>query len=157
MDNYLILKLVHILSATILAGTGIGIAYFLFMANRSENIHAIAVTARHVVIADWIFTTPAIVVQLITGIWLMKILDYDFTSAWAITVFGLFIFIGACWLPVVFIQYKLKLIAEAQIEKIYLDRNFGKLIKLWIALGIPAFSGIVIMFWLMVFKPLPVN
>lgn len=62
------------LSATVLAGTGVGIAYFMFMVNRSDNIRAIAVTVRNVVLADWIFTTPTIFIQFITGPWLMKLL-----------------------------------------------------------------------------------
>nr|WP_246187814.1 DUF2269 family protein [Nitrincola alkalisediminis] len=46
------------------AGTGAGIAFFMFMANRSSNVAAIAVTARHVVLADWIFTTPAVLLHI---------------------------------------------------------------------------------------------
>jgi uncharacterized membrane protein len=157
MDSYLILKLLHIISATVLAGTGIGIAFFMLMAGRSGNAQAVAVTARNVVLADWIFTTPAIVIQFITGIWLMKILHYSFSSAWFIVVISLFIFIGCCWIPVVFIQYRLKNIVECQDQDDVLDARFRKLMALWTALGIPAFLGIVIMFWLMVFKPLVVT
>src|SRR5690242_11914586 len=72
MDSYLLLKLIHILSATVIAGTGTGIAYFMFMANRSRNAQAIAVTAKHVVLGDWIFTAPAVATQLVTGLLLMK-------------------------------------------------------------------------------------
>ena len=157
MDNYLLLKLIHILSAAILAGTGIGIAFFMFMANRSKDIHAIAVTARHVVLADWIFTTPAIIIQLITGLWLMMVLGYSFSSPWFIAVTGLFIFIGACWVPVVFIQYQLRTIALAQLETLVIEKRFRQLMRRWTILGIHAFIGIVIIFWLMVLKPLPVT
>lgn len=156
MDSYLLLKLIHILSAVILAGTGIGIAFFMFMANRSKDIHAVAVTARHVVLADWIFTTPAIVIQIITGIWLMRFLGYSFSSPWFIAVIGLFMFIGSCWIPVVFIQYQLRNIAKAQLETSVFDEQFGQLMKRWTVLGILAFIGIVIIFWLMVMKPLPI-
>ncbi len=157
VNGYLILKLIHILSATILAGTGLGIAFFMFMANRSDNPRAIAVTARHVVLADWIFTTPAIMIQFITGLWLMDILNYSFISAWFLTVICLFLFIGACWIPVVVIQYKLKSLAESEQWKTAGGRDFKQLMKLWTVLGIPAFTGILALFWLMVFKPLPVN
>lgn len=157
MDNYLLIKFIHILSGTVLAGTGIGIAYFMFMVNRSDNIQAIAVTVRNVVLADWIFTTPAIIIQLITGIWLMKLLHYSFSSAWFIAVTGLFMLIGCCWIPVVFIQYKLKEIAERQqAGNIQFDGQYKKLMKLWISLGLPAFAAILIIFWLMVVKPLSV-
>jgi uncharacterized membrane protein len=157
MDSYLLLKLLHIISAVVLAGTGIGIAFFMLMAGRSGNPQAVAVTARHVVLADWIFTTPAIVIQFITGLWLMKILHYSFSSAWFLVVISLFIFIGCCWVPVVFVQYKLKNIAETREEKSMLGTRFRKLMTLWTALGIPAFLGIAVMFWLMVFKPLAVT
>ena len=157
MDSYLILKLVHILSAVVLAGTGIGIAFFMFMANRSRDIHAIAVTARHVVLADWIFTTPAIFLQLVTGIGLMKVLGWSFTSPWFVAVIGLFVFIGACWIPVVFIQYQLREIAKAQLETAVIEARFRQLMQRWTVLGILAFTGIVIMFWLMVMKPLAVT
>jgi len=157
LDSYLILKLVHILSAVVLAGTGIGIAFFMFMANRSRDIHAIAVTARHVVLADWIFTTPAIFLQLVTGIGLMKVLGWSFTSPWFVAVIGLFVFIGACWIPVVFIQYQLREIAKAQLETAVIEARFRQLMQRWTVLGILAFTGIVIMFWLMVMKPLAVT
>jgi uncharacterized membrane protein len=157
LDSYLILKLVHILSAVVLAGTGIGIAFFMFMANRSRDIHAIAVTARHVVLADWIFTTPAIFLQLVTGIGLMKVMGWSFTSPWFVAVIGLFVFIGACWIPVVFIQYQLREIAKAQLETAVIEARFRQLMQRWTVLGILAFTGIVIMFWLMVIKPLAVT
>ena len=157
MDSYLMLKLVHILSAVVLAGTGIGIAFFMFMANRSKDIHAIAVTARHVVLADWIFTTPAIILQLLTGIGLMKVLGWSFASPWFVAVIGLFVLIGACWIPVVLNQYQLREIAKAQVETAVIEARFRQLMQRWTVLGILAFTGIVIMFWLMVMKPLAVT
>ena len=112
MDNYLLLKLIHILSATVLMGTGAGIAFFMFMANRSEDWSAIQTTARHVILADWIFTTPAVVVQVVTGVGLMNLLGYSFRSEWFIWVAGCFVLVGICWLPVVYIQYQLKKYAD---------------------------------------------
>lgn len=156
MDNYLLLKLIHILSAVVVAGTGTGIAFFLFMANRSSNLAALAVTARHVVLADWIFTAPAVVVQFVSGMLLMIRLGYSFTSMWFVLVISLFMFIGICWIPVVFIQYKLKVLSESALSTGVLDPNFNKMMRLWTALGAPAFASILVIFWLMVFKPLPV-
>ena len=127
------------------------------MANRSSNLPAIAVTARHVVLADWIFTAPAVLVQLITGILLMLRLGYAFTSAWFFLVIGLFMFIGLCWVPVIVIQYKLKALAEEAIDTGFLDPTFKKLMRWWTVLGIAAFAAILVIFWLMVFKPLPVR
>jgi len=156
MDNYLLLKMIHILSAVIVAGTGTGIAFFMFMANRSSNVNAIAITARHVVLADWIFTAPAVVVQFVSGILLMLKLGYTFTSTWFFLVMTLFIVIGICWIPVIFIQYKLKALADSSLSTGVLDPRFNKMMRLWTALGIPAFISILVIFWLMVFKPFPI-
>lgn len=156
MDSYLLLKIIHILSAVVVAGTGAGIAFFMFMANRSANAEAIAITARHVVLADWIFTAPAVVLQFVTGILLMMRLEYSFTSTWFFVVIALFIFIGICWIPVVIIQYKLKALSDFSLKTGVLDPKFKKMMRLWTALGVPAFASILIIFWLMVFKPFPV-
>jgi uncharacterized membrane protein len=156
MDNYLLLKYLHILCAFVLAGTGTGIAFFMLMASRSKNIAVIAHTARYVVLADWLFTTPAAIGQLITGILLMKRLQYSFYSPWFMSVISLFIFIGCCWVPVVFIQYRLKKLANEVETTGVLSKDFYLAMKYWIALGLPAFTGILIMLWLMVFKPLAI-
>jgi len=156
LDNYLLLKMLHILSAVVVAGTGAGIAFFMFMANRSANVAALAVTARHVVLADWIFTAPAVVLQFVTGLLLMMKLGYSFTSVWFLFVMALFIFIGICWVPVIVIQYKLKALADSALNTGVLDPQFKKMMRLWTALGVPAFISILIIFWLMVFKPFPI-
>ncbi|BFM15467.1 DUF2269 family protein [Maricurvus nonylphenolicus] len=155
MDSYLVLKLLHILSAVVLAGTGTGIAFFMFMASRSSNTEAIAVTASHVVLADWLFTAPAVVVQFITGVLLMMKLGFSFTSPWFLVVISLFVFIGACWIPVVVIQYKLKQLADASRGRGEVTPEFKRLMRWWTLLGIPAFTAILVIFVLMVFKPLP--
>jgi len=156
LDSYLFLKLIHILSAVVVAGTGTGIAFFMFMANRSSNVAAIAVTARHVVLADWVFTAPAVLLQFVTGVLLMMKLGYSFTSTWFFLVISLFIFIGICWVPVILIQYKLKKLADTSLITGVLDPGFKKMMRLWTALGVPAFASILLIFWLMVFKPFPV-
>ena len=156
LNSYLILKLIHILCAVVVAGTGVGIAFFMYMVNRSKNIEAIAVTARHVVLADWIFTMPAVILQFITGILLMLELGYSFTSTWFVVVITLFIFIGLCWIPVLFIQVKIRELSASSLSSGIIDTRFARLMMLWTGLGIPAFTAIVIIFWLMVFKPYPV-
>jgi len=156
MDSYLLLKMIHILSAVIIAGTGTGIAFFMFMASRSKNVAAMAITARHVVLADWIFTAPAIVVQFFSGVLLMKKLGYSFTSTWFFLVMSLFIFIGLCWTPVVIIQYRLRALADRSLMTGRVDASFTKMMRLWTVLGVPAFTSLLIIFWLMVFKPFPV-
>lgn len=154
MEHYFLLKTLHILSATVLIGSGAGIAFFMLMAWLSKDPAAIRVTTRHVVLADWIFTAPAVVVQLFSGLLLMQGLGYAFDSQWFIRVIGLFILIGCCWLPVVVIQYKLRSIAAT----LPLDeRQFSFWMRIWVSLGIPAFISIVMLLYLMVYKPLPVS
>lgn len=156
MDNYLLLKLVHIISAVVVAGTGTGIAFFMFMASRTKNPQVIFNTAKIVVIADWVFTAPAVITQFVTGILLMNLLGYSYSSSWFLAVISLFVFIGICWLPVLRIQYKLKDLSEVSLGDNEVGSEFNKMMRYWIALGIPAFIAILVIFWLMVFKPLQV-
>lgn len=155
MDSYLVLKLVHILAAVVVTGTGAGIAFFMFMANRSNNAQAIYVITQHVVLGDWLFTTPAVITQITTGLLLMNKLGYSFLSPWFYWVIGLVALIGVCWLPVLRIQYKLRDLAKVAIETNEVSQEFKALMKQWTLLGIPAFGAILVIFWLMVFKPFP--
>jgi len=156
MEYYLTLKLIHILAAVVVTGTGVGIAFFMFMAYRSNNPQAIYVTAQHVILGDWIFTTPAVITQIITGLYLMNMQGYSFSAPWFYWVMGLFAFIGICWLPVLRIQYKLRQLAKVSVDSNQVTPEFKALMKTWTLLGIPAFTAILAIFWLMVFKPFPV-
>ena len=149
---YFSIKLLHIVSATLLLGTGIGTAFFMFTAYRSRDTAAIKVTSRHVVLADWIFTAPAVVLQLATGLWLTSYLGISYGSAWLIAALALFALVGACWLPVVWIQIKLSRLLDASADGM-LPTQFSPLMRIWIALGIPALALMLVLVWLMVFKP----
>jgi len=149
MELYLGIKLLHILSATLLFGTGLGTAFFMFSAYRSNDSRAWSKTVDIVVRADWYFTTPAVVIQLLTGLWLMAQLGIPFTSVWFVAVIGLFVLVGACWLPVVWIQIRLRNLLGAGAG---LDAC-RPLMRAWIALGVPAFVSVIVIFWLMVYKP----
>lgn len=152
--EYLVIKWMHIISSTVLFGTGIGSAFYMLMANRSRNLSSIAFVARTVVLADWLFTTPAVVVQIVTGVWLVNITGWSFSDIWVASAVVLFVFVGACWLPVVWIQIKMRDMAEAALK------DHGKLPaqywhheRWWIVLGCLAFPAMLIIFYLMVFKP----
>jgi len=148
MNLYLWVKLVHILSATVLFGTGMGTAFFMLKAYLSQNDQAMKVTTRSVVMADWLFTTPAVVLQLVTGLWLTSRLNIAFDSPWFIAVIALFLFVGLCWVPVVWIQIRIRnLIADGRPRDDY--RN---LMRAWVALGVPAFAAVIGIFYLMVAK-----
>jgi len=155
MDYYLVLKLIHILAAVVVTGTGAGIAFFMFMAYRSNNSQVIYITAKHVILGDWIFTTPAVIIQIITGVILMNIQGYSFSSTWFFWVAGLFVFIGLCWIPVLNIQYKLRELAKISVDTNEIIPEFKLLMRTWTLLGIPAFFAILGIFWLMIFKPFP--
>ena len=149
MSLYLGIKLLHVVSATILFGTGLGTAFFMFQAYRGGNDEAMKSTTQTVVLADWLFTTPAVVVQIVSGVWLTQRLGIPFTSAWFVAVIALFCLVGACWLPVVWIQIRIR---ELFREGAGID-ECRTLMRVWIALGVPAFTAVLILFWLMVFKP----
>lgn len=146
MSSYLWIKLLHIVSATILFGTGLGTAFFMLRAYRSGSEEAFAATTRHVVSADWWFTTPAVVVQLVSGIWLTVQLGIAFDSAWFMTVMALYAFVGGCWLPVVWIQLRVRDMAGKGVPR----QQLKTWMRAWIALGIPAFSAVLVLFFLMV-------
>lgn len=148
MTSYLWIKLLHILSATVLFGTGIGTAFFMLRAHLSNNEEAMVVTTRNVVMADWLFTTPAVVIQLLSGLWLTDKLGIAFDSVWFVTVISLFVFVGACWIPVVRIQLRIRDLIAAGAGR----ESYRKLMRTWIVLGVLAFSSVIILFYLMVSK-----
>ena len=151
---YLLLKWIHILSATILFGTGIGSAFFMYMANRRKNISEIYFATRHVVIADWLFIAPAVIIQLLTGIGLVQTMGYAWTDSWIMWGLALYFFAGACWLPVVLMQIRMRDMAKSAIETGEpLPERYRKMEWWWIILGSLAFPAIVIVLWLMVSKP----
>jgi len=148
MSVYLWIKLVHIISATILFGTGLGTAFFMSKAHLSRNREVMVVTLRHVVLADWVFTTPAVAIQLASGLWLTHQLGIPIGSLWFVLVACLFAFVGACWIPVVWMQIRIgRIIAGGG------DRDdYRRLMSLWTVLGVLAFGGVLLLFFLMVFR-----
>ncbi len=152
MTIYLILKFVHIITATFLFGTGIGTAFFMLMAYLTGKSATLKQVTGYVVLADWIFTAPSVILQPITGIALMWLLHYPFHSLWFALVIGLYLLTGCCWVPVVVIQYHLRHQAAALQESEPLPAAFHRLMKWWIGLGIPAFIAVLTIFWLMTSK-----
>jgi len=152
--DYLFIKWVHILSSTILFGTGIGSAFFLFMANRRKDIAAIYFATRHVVIADWLFTTPAVILQLLTGLYLVHLGHYPLTEGWIKWGLVLYFFAGACWLPVVWMQIRMRDMAKAALTSgTSLPARYWLFDRWWVILGSLAFPTVAVIFWLMVAKP----
>jgi uncharacterized membrane protein len=153
-DVILALKLVHILGASVLFGTGLGIAFFMWMANRAGDPANIAATASTVVIADTIFTAVAVIVQPISGAWLAWLIGYSLLESWILAALALYVVVGLCWLPVVVIQIRLRDLARAAAQKsANLPHEYQRLYAIWFALGWPAFIGVILIFGLMIWKP----
>ena len=153
-DIYLTLKLIHILGSTVLFGTGLGIAFFMWMANRTDDAATIAQTARIVVIADTVFTATAVVVQPATGFAMGALIGFSVYHLWFAASLALYVFVGLCWLPVVWIQIQLRnLAAAAARDGTALPERYHRLFRIWFWLGWPAFLGVIAIFALMIFKP----
>jgi uncharacterized membrane protein len=155
ITGYLVLKLIHVLSSTLLLGTGLGVAVLLFASYKEGHVDFLRTTANHVMIADWLIVAPAVVVQLVTGIWLTSYLGIPFGSAWFVAVLGLFFFAGACWLPMAWIQFQLSHLAvrdhEERVDDAAHSRDRG-LMSIWACCAVLAFGALFALFWLMVFK-----
>jgi uncharacterized membrane protein len=148
------LKVIHILSASVLFGTGLGIAFFMLMAHRTGDPAAIARTARVVVVADMLFTATAVVVQALSGVALAWVVGYSLLDSWTVVSIALYVLVGACWLPVVWIQLRLRdLAAQAARQSGALPDRYARLFRVWFWLGWPAFAGVVAIFAIMVQKP----
>lgn len=151
---YLCVKWLHILSSTLLFGTGLGSAFWMFIANRSKHVPTIVFACRTVVLADWLFTTPAVIFQPLSGLYLVHAAGYHLTAPWLVMAVVLFAFAGACWLPVVWLQIRMKGLAEAALAgDTKLPPLYWTYDRWWIALGCLAFPAVVAIFWLMVFTP----
>jgi uncharacterized membrane protein len=153
MTTYALLKFVHIVSSTLLLGTGLGTAFFMWMTHRSGNITAIATATRITVLADWLFTTPAVIVQPVSGVLLMRVVGYPPSSSWLQAAIALYLLAGACWLPVVFLQMRMRTFSTEALRTGVLPAQYHSCMRWWFALGWPAFVAVVVTFWLMVAKP----
>lgn len=152
--DYLIVKWLHIVASTLLFGTGIGSAFYLLLSTHSREPIAIAVVARIVVIADWLFTATTVVAQPLTGYWLMRLMGLDLSAVWLRWSIILYIVAVACWLPVVWLQIRLRdVAAQAARQRKPLPPAYWRYFRIWVALGFPAFFSFLAIFYLMVAKP----
>lgn len=153
IDAYLVIKTLHIISATVLFGTGLGIAFF-FWSSRQSNDHARLFAARTTVLADFLFTLPAVILQPLTGVWLILNGGFDPRAYWILISLGLYALAGLCWIPVVWLQIRMKRMLEASVAgREFDERAYGRLKRIWFLLGWPAFVALVAVLWLMVSKP----
>ncbi|MCW5604617.1 MAG: DUF2269 domain-containing protein [Burkholderiales bacterium] len=154
MTAYLVVKWLHILSATILFGTGIGTALHMWLTHLGGDPRAIASTARNVVRVDWVFTVTSGVVQPVTGIVLVMMRGFDPMSPWLLWTYLLYALAFACWARVVWLQIRVRDIAETAVASGEpLPESYFRHMRQWFWLGWPAFISLVVVFWLMVAKP----
>lgn len=150
---YLSLKYLHILSMVLLFGTGLGSAFYKWLADRSGNLAHIAVVNRHVVLADWIFTTPTVIFQLLSGLWMVTLLGLPLATPWIAISLTLYVLAGLCWLPVVWLQIQMRALADAAlIAQTPLPAQYWRYARVWFWLGVPAFVAMLLIVLLMVFK-----
>lgn len=151
---YFFLKYLHVIGASVLLGTGAGIAFFMLLAHRTGDARTIAATARIVVIADFVFTATAVVAQPITGYALATYLGYSLWEGWIVLSLALYVLTGVLWLPVVWMQIEMRnLAAAASRTDAPLPRRYHTLFRLWFISGIPAFTAVAAIFWLMISRP----
>lgn len=154
MEFYLPLKLVHILSATLLFGTGLGTAFYMWRADRTKDMAVIASVSKNVVLADWIFTTPAVIIQPLSGLALAHLAGIPLSTSWVVVSLVLFVLVGLCWLPVVWLQSQVakgsQAACQSGVAPQYPHRRY---MRWWYALGWPAFLGVIGIFYMMVVRP----
>jgi len=154
MSLFLLLKLAHVIGATVLLGTGAGIAFFMLMAHRTGDARVIAHTAGVVVVADAIFTATAVIAQPLTGAALAHLAGYNMLQGWIGASLILYVITGAFWLPVVWMQLRMRDLARASVEtSAPLPEAYHRLWRLWFACGFPAFVSVLAIIWLMIAKP----
>jgi uncharacterized membrane protein len=152
--DYSILKVIHILSAIFLFGAGFGSAFHKFLADRSKELRAQVAANRQIVVTDWVFTVPTVVIQPATG-WAMATLGgYSIANRWLAVAIGLYGFAGLCWIPAVFLEIKMRdLSLRALVDNTPLPSTYYHLARIWCWLGVPAFLAMVVIVYLMVVKP----
>ncbi|MER8544956.1 DUF2269 family protein [Mesorhizobium sp. M0684] len=151
---YFLLRFLHVIGASVLLGTGVGIAFFMLLAHRTGNAATIAAVARIVVVADFLFTATAVVTQPLTGAALAWQAGYSLLEGWIVLSIALYIFTGMFWLPVVWMQMEMrKLASQAAAAGAPLPPRYHRLFWLWFAFGFPAFAAVLGIFWLMISRP----
>jgi uncharacterized membrane protein len=154
MLAFFALKYLHLIGAAVLLGTGAGIAFFLLLAHRTGNAATIAAVARIVVIADFVFTATAVVLQPITGMVLADLDGYPLSEGWIVLSVALYLVAGAFWLPVVWMQRRMRDLATAAAARNEpLPPRYYRLYRTWFVFGFPAFAAVLAIFWLMLARP----
>src|SRR6187431_2416595 len=98
--TYFILKYLHVIGASVLLGTGAGIAFFMLLGHLTQKAVVVAAIARIVVIADFLFTATAVALAWYAG--------WSLWEGWIALSIVLYVLTGAFWLPVVWMQMRMR-------------------------------------------------
>ena len=151
---YFVLKYLHVIGAAVLLGTGAGIAFFMLLAHLTGSAVIVAGVARIVVVADFLFTATAVLAQPVTGVLLARTAGHSLWDGWIVLSILLYILTGAFWLPVVWMQMRMRNLAEAAaLNEQPLPPAYHRLFRTWFAFGFPAFAAVLTIFWLMITRP----
>jgi uncharacterized membrane protein len=154
MSYYFFLKFLHVIGTAVLLGTGAGIAFFLLLAHQTKKAATVAAVARIVVIADFLFTATAVAVQPVTGVLLALEIGFSLRESWIVLSILLYLAVGAFWVPVVFMQMRMRDLAAAAARKGRpLPAEYHQLFRRWLSFGFPAFGAVLAIIWLMIVKP----
>ena len=151
---YLVLKVIHILSAIVMVGVGLGSVFYKYRADQGGDIKTIVFANRNVVLADWLFTAPSVIIQPLTGLWMVRIAGYQMTQTWIVLGIVFYITAGLCWLPAVYFQLRMRDLAiDAFASKTSLPPDYARMFRIWCSLGVGGFLSVLIVISAMVFKP----
>lgn len=151
---YAWIKIIHVISAAVLFGTGIGTAFYMFYVNKQKDIRLIAMATKQVVFVDWVFTGTSGVIQFFSGMWLIYLKGYSPTALWLMGAMIGYVIAGACWVPVVYLQIRCRDLAfEALRNNTSLNETYDRYYRIWWILGIPAFLSLMVVFYLMANRP----
>lgn len=154
IEAVVLARWLHVIGATVLLGTGSGIAFFMVMAHRTREPALIAHVASTVVVADFLFTATAVLAQPVTGAWLAALVGWPLTTPWIVVSLALYGLIGCLWLPVVWMQMRMRDLAmAAACAGEPLPATYFRLYRTWFAFGVPAFAAVLAIVWLMLARP----
>lgn len=152
----LVVKLLHVLSATFFFGGGLLIAWHKLRADRTGDPKIVAWAQKEIVRADAVFSIPSGIILPITGAWLVAEYHLPWRTGWVPWGIGAYAATGLLWLPAAFLQVKMRKMAEEAVaEGTPLPPAFQRANRIWFALGVPAFALTIFIVWIMVSKSVP--
>lgn len=126
----------------------------MVISNRSRDPRMIAHVAGIVVLADTVFTAKAVIVQPVTGYLLARETGWPILSGWVGLSLALYVLVGLFWLPVVWMQIRMRDMARAAAANgLPLPDRYHRLYRWWFACGFPAFGAVMAILWLMLTRP----